>query len=60
MNITPIRITNLVKSYGGVLVVNNASIDVSEGKVSAIIGLNGAGKSSLIHWYPRHSCTRRS
>jgi branched-chain amino acid transport system ATP-binding protein len=36
------------KAFGGVIAVNNASITVSESRVSGLIGPNGAGKSTLL------------
>lgn len=39
---------NLVKSYGNVVAINNADFDLYPGEVLAVIGDNGAGKSSLI------------
>lgn len=38
----------LVKRYGGVTAINGADFDLRAGEVLAVIGDNGAGKSSLI------------
>ena len=38
----------LVKRYGGVTALDGADFDVYEGEILAVIGDNGAGKSSLI------------
>lgn len=43
-----IRLRGIVKSFPGVRALNNVSIDVNAGEVHAILGQNGAGKSSLI------------
>jgi len=36
------------KAFGGVVAVDNASITVSESRISGLIGPNGAGKSTLL------------
>src|SRR5215207_9828755 len=38
----------LVKRYGRVTALNNADFDLYPGEILAVIGDNGAGKSSLI------------
>ena len=38
----------LVKRYGRVIALNNADFDLYPGEILAVIGDNGAGKSSLI------------
>jgi len=43
-----IRTEKLTKRYGKVLAVDGATLDVPEGKVFALMGRNGAGKTSLI------------
>jgi ABC-type branched-subunit amino acid transport system ATPase component len=40
--------TGVRKAFGGVVAVNNASITVSESRISGLIGPNGAGKSTLL------------
>lgn len=40
---------DVCKSFGGMRVLNNISIDIKEGTVLALIGENGAGKSTLIN-----------
>ena len=43
-----IHISNLVKKYGSMTAVNGLSLEVSDGQVFALLGLNGAGKSTTI------------
>jgi fructose transport system ATP-binding protein len=48
MNDTVLEARNIVKRYGHVTAVNGADFDLRAGEVLAVIGDNGAGKSSLI------------
>ncbi|MCU1531306.1 MAG: transporter related protein [Arthrobacter sp.] len=49
MTDTPvIQARNLVKRYGSVTAINGADFELREAEVLAVIGDNGAGKSSLI------------
>ncbi|MBJ7282218.1 MAG: ATP-binding cassette domain-containing protein, partial [Acidimicrobiia bacterium] len=41
-------VNELTVSYGGLLAVSGASINVAPGEVVGLIGPNGAGKTSLI------------
>lgn len=43
-----LQATNLEKSYGRVIALNSASLELYPGEVLAVVGDNGAGKSSLI------------
>jgi branched-chain amino acid transport system ATP-binding protein len=43
-----LRIENLRKAYGALVVTDNVSLAVSVGELHAIIGPNGAGKTTLI------------
>lgn len=43
-----IEIKNLTKKYGGLTAVDNISFSVEEGELFSILGLNGAGKTTII------------
>jgi Cu-processing system ATP-binding protein len=43
-----IRFTNLSKSYGALRVLQDVNLQVSSGRITAIIGPNGSGKTTLI------------
>ena len=48
MNEPSISVRELTKSFGGRRVVDNLSFDVQKGQVFALLGHNGAGKSTTI------------
>jgi rhamnose transport system ATP-binding protein len=45
---TPVSLTGVSKSFGGITVLKNVDFDVRAGEVHALLGENGAGKSTLI------------
>ena len=44
-----LEVQNLVVSYGGIVAVHGASLNVEPGEVVALLGANGAGKSSFVN-----------
>ncbi|HVK61111.1 MAG TPA: ABC transporter ATP-binding protein [Bdellovibrionales bacterium] len=44
----PIRITNLVKTFGELRAVDNVSFEMKPGEVFGLLGPNGAGKTTVI------------
>lgn len=45
---TLLRVENLTKRFGGLVAVDNVSMDLHIGEVVGLVGDNGAGKSTLI------------
>ncbi|MDR0560562.1 MAG: ABC-F family ATP-binding cassette domain-containing protein [Prevotellaceae bacterium] len=43
-----LQIENLTKSYGDLLLFNNINFSIVEGQKTGLIGINGAGKTSLM------------
>ena len=44
-----LEVRGLSVSYGPVQALSDISLEVREGEIVALVGANGAGKSSLIH-----------
>jgi branched-chain amino acid transport system ATP-binding protein len=43
-----VEVKNLYSYYGGICALNNVSLHINEGEITAIIGSNGAGKSTFM------------
>ena len=46
---TILQVTNLVKDFGGIRAVNSVNFTLSTGAITALIGPNDAGKTTLYH-----------
>jgi branched-chain amino acid transport system ATP-binding protein len=44
-----LNVSDVHKSFGGLLALSDINLDIEEGKTRAIIGPNGAGKSTLLN-----------
>ena len=44
-----LKVEGLVKRFGGLVAVNNVSLDVGRGTIVGLIGINGAGKTTLMN-----------
>jgi ABC-type branched-subunit amino acid transport system ATPase component len=44
-----LQIKNVSKSFGGLKVIDDISVEVAEGEIRGLIGPNGSGKSTLIN-----------
>jgi branched-chain amino acid transport system ATP-binding protein len=49
MNDAIIELTNVTKSFGGVVANRNVSLSVPRGKITGLIGPNGSGKTTLFN-----------
>ena len=43
-----LRVRNLETFYGPIMAIRGVSLDVEEGKIVAVLGSNGAGKTTVL------------
>ena len=43
-----ISVTNLTKTYPGIVALDNVSFEIAQGEICGYIGTNGAGKSTTV------------
>ena len=48
MSLTILNVSNLSKTFGGVVATDHLNLEIKQGELHAIIGPNGAGKTTLI------------
>ena len=48
MNEPLLRVSGLVKRFGGLIATSDLTLDVRRGELHAVIGPNGAGKTTLV------------
>ena len=44
-----LKVENLTVKYGGITAVDGISLNIQQGETVAMIGANGAGKSTTLH-----------
>ena len=49
MSETLLNVQNIVKRFGGLVALNDCTIDIKKGSITGIIGPNGSGKSTLFN-----------
>ena len=49
MNNTLIKVENIVKTFGGLVALNDCSLEIKDKAITGIIGPNGSGKTTLFN-----------
>ena len=44
-----VKVENVIKTFGGLVALNDCSLDIKNGSITGIIGPNGSGKSTLFN-----------
>ena len=50
---SPLQVKNLTLAYNGKSIIDNLTLDISAGKITALVGANGSGKSTLLRGISR-------
>ena len=48
-NVPVLRLENITMQFGGVVAINNLSLEVNQGEIVALIGPNGARKTTAFN-----------
>ncbi len=46
-----VQIENLISGYGKKIILNGISVNIEQGKITALIGRNGVGKTTLLNTF---------
>ena len=44
-----VKVENVIKTFGGLVALNNCSLEIKDKSITGIIGPNGSGKTTLFN-----------